>query len=321
LGLRLEDSPVWPLVQRMYSELAAAGIEFRPACYVSNEWGCPDGLPLIGIPFYLVDPRFHTIEEGHADDLEEDDRILIALRHEVGHAINYAYRLYAEPAWTELFGSFAAHYSDDYQPAPISRRFVRHLPGWYAQKHPDEDFAETFAVWLTPHLNWRERYSGWDALAKLEYVDGTAKRIGKLPPIIDPAQVTPDPDELAFTVREFYTQRAHTDAPPVHELGQLLDEDLRDLFGAEGIGTDASALLWDRRKSIMRSVSGFTGARMYVVKSLIDFLTQRLGHLALRATPGKEIDAICGITALLSTLTAMFVRTGHFAWSTSAVSP
>ena len=32
--------------------------------------------------------------------------------------------------------------------------------GAYAASHPEEDFAETFAVWLTPRSNWRQSFPG-----------------------------------------------------------------------------------------------------------------------------------------------------------------
>jgi hypothetical protein len=312
MDLRVETSPLWPLVQKLYEELATKGIDFRPPLFVANEWGCPDGQPLIGVPFYLVDARLHEMEEEYADDLEDAARILMGLRHEAGHAINYAYQLYTDPEWDALFGSFHREYADDYRPEPFTQRCVRHLPAWYAQKHPDEDFAETFAVWMTPGLDWRAKYAGWEALRKLEYVERVMARIGAMEPLVSPASCTPDPDELAFTVGEFYQNRTLLDAPPVDEIGGSLDEDLRELFSAEGIGTDAAALIHDRRKQIMRSVSHFSGSRMYVVKSLIGTIVQRVRTLGLRAAPGREIDAVIGATSMIATLTRKFVETGHF---------
>ena len=35
-----------------------------------------------------------------------------------------------------------------------------HLDPWYAQSHPDEDFAETFAVWLTPEVQLEDALRG-----------------------------------------------------------------------------------------------------------------------------------------------------------------
>jgi hypothetical protein len=312
MGLRLQESTVWPLVQRVHEELSAAGIAFRPAYYVSNEWGCPDGQPLIGLPFYLIDPRLHSFEEEHADDLEDDERILAGLRHEIGHTLNYAYRLWEDPEWVAVFGEFSRRYHDDYRPTPFSRNYVRHLPGMYAQKHPDEDFAETFAVWLTPGSNWRERYQGWGALKKLEYIDRVMARLPGMKAVVDPATVVPDPEELAFTVGEFYTNRARTDAPPIDELGVLADDDLRELFPSIAVGNDAASLLWDNRKMLMRVVSGYTGARMYVVKSIIDHVVARLRALGLRAAPQKQVEAVAGLTALIAALTHKFLDFGHF---------
>jgi putative zinc-binding metallo-peptidase len=313
LGLRLEDSPfVWPLIQRLKVELLQAGITLEPRCYVANEWGCPDGQPLIGIPFYLLDPRFHPYEEEHADDLEDAERVMLGLRHEAGHAIAYAYKLYSDPEWRAIFGAYDQRYHDDYLPAPFSRQCVRHLPGWYAQKHPDEDFAETFAVWLTPGGDWRTRYRDWDALRKLDYVDRTMKRIGPTPPLVDPAGVVPDPEELSFTVAEFYLRRTAADQPPVSEIGDQLDHDLGEIFSASGIGTDVATLLTDRRRTIMRSVSGYTGARMYVVKALLDTLIERARVLDLRVSKLAEVEATIAITALVGTLTHNFLQTGQF---------
>lgn len=224
LGIRFEGSPLEPLILRLNQELSQVGIDLRPTFFVSNEWGCPDGLPLIGVPFYLVDPRLHSYEDEHADDLEDEERIMMGLRHEAGHAINYAYKLYDLPEFEPIFGCYAKHYHDDYQPAPFSRHCVRHLPGWYGQKHPDEDFAETFAVWMTPGLNWRQKFAGWPALAKLEAVDRIVKKIGHAEPLIDPATVRPDPNELAFTVGEFYTNRAVADSPPLANIGSALED-------------------------------------------------------------------------------------------------
>ncbi len=311
LGLTIEASPVGPLVARLYAELGERGIDLLPPCFVANEWGCPDGQPLIGIPFYLLDPRFHAMEDEFADDLEDDARILIGLRHEAGHALNYAYQLWQDPEWKALFGDFTREYGDDYEPQPFSSRFVRHLPGWYGQKHPDEDFAETFAVWLTPGLDWRTTYAGTAALAKLEYTERAMARVGKLPPKVGPG--LPDPDELDFTVSEFYEHRHDEDAPPVGLLGVAVDADLRDLFHAEGPGLDAASLVREKRRVLMKSVSGYAGSRMYVVKVLVDHLATRLRTLGLRAVPGKEADALIGFTALVGTLTTNFLQTGRFA--------
>ena len=63
LGLRLEGSPLERFVQQLYKELEAKGLRrFRPECYLTDEWGCPNGEPVIGIPFYLADPKLQRLE-------------------------------------------------------------------------------------------------------------------------------------------------------------------------------------------------------------------------------------------------------------------
>ena len=184
LGLKVEGSPVERYVVRLKKELVRKGIKrFSAVVYLTDEWGCPSGEPVIGVPFYLADPKLASIER-HVNDLETEREIMMFMRHEAGHAFNYAYRLYATPEWRELFGPFNRRYRDHYRPVPFSRKYVRHMAGWYAQKHPDEDFAETFAVWLTPRSAWRQRYRGWPALAKLRYVDRIVRRLGDKDPVV-----------------------------------------------------------------------------------------------------------------------------------------
>src|SRR5205085_5586495 len=145
----------------------------------------PEGTVAIGIPFYLADERLLKVQEIRGGGVEgtTEEEIMRYLRHEMGHVLNYAYGLYAREEWTLLFGPMARPYADQYRAMPFSPDFVRHLPGGYAQKHPDEDWAETFAVWLTPGLEWRELYSDSPgALKKIEYVDATMREIADKDP-------------------------------------------------------------------------------------------------------------------------------------------
>ena len=162
LGLKIAGTRLEPILQEFEAELQRAGIRrLRPHFYLSTEWGVPFGTVAIAIPFYLARPdltALHAERIGHVEGFNRAD-LLRYLRHEMGHVVNYAYRLYEQADWVKLFGSMTQPYVEEYRPEPFSRRFVRHLPGWYAQKHPDEDWAETFAVWLTPGLDWRADYA------------------------------------------------------------------------------------------------------------------------------------------------------------------
>ena len=172
LGLAIRGTRVEQLVGRLHEELGERGIAFRPPVYLSDEWGCPDGTPLIGVPFYLADQRLERIEAEHSGSVETGEEAMRYLRHEAGHAVNYAFRLHERADFASTFGDYALPYREHYRADPLSRAHVRHILGWYAQKHPDEDFAETFAVWLDPSSKWRWNYRSWDAaLAKLQYVD------------------------------------------------------------------------------------------------------------------------------------------------------
>src|SRR3954447_21582528 len=204
LGLRVEGSTLERYVQQLYAELEGRGLSrFRPGVYLSDEWACPDREPVIGVPFYLADPKLQALERA-VNDLEDEREILMYLRHEAGHAFNYAYMLYESKEWLDLFGPFDRPYLDDYTPVPFSRKFVRHIPGWYAQKHPDEDFAETFAIWLDPDSRWRSRYASWGAMRKLLYVDRIARELGDVTPAHAAGETDVTVDEMEQTVEQFY---------------------------------------------------------------------------------------------------------------------
>jgi hypothetical protein len=118
-----------------------------------------DGATAIAIPFYLAHPgsqnaRGSTDARGGGGEYEWCMRIL---RHEAGHAIDNAFRLRRRRQRQHTFGSPSKPYPEFYTPKPYSKSFVLHLDSWYAQSHPDEDFAETFAVWLSPNSEWRQR--------------------------------------------------------------------------------------------------------------------------------------------------------------------
>ncbi len=205
LPLKTEGTHLEGLIIRLYKELEVVGIAFKPNIYLSDSWGCPDEVPVIGIPFYLADPAVcDLLGQMGGNDVEDDISLMMILRHEAGHAFNYAYRLYDRPEWQTLFGPFSQPYQDEYQVDPSSTRFVHHLAECYAQKHPDDDFAETFAVWLTPYSYWRMAYAGTPALEKLQYVEEVAAEYGEKPPIVTGGRVDVPVEEIEMTLSEWY---------------------------------------------------------------------------------------------------------------------
>lgn len=314
LGLKLEGSTLEKSVQQLYAELQARGLHrFRPGVYLSDEWACPDREPVIGVPFYLADPKLAALERA-VNDIEDEREILMYLRHEAGHAFNYAYQLYDAPDWRALFGDFGAPYDDHYTPVPFSRRFVRHIAGWYAQKHPDEDFAETFAVWLTPDSDWRRRYQGWPALAKLEYVDAVAKKLADTPPprALEVAVRELPVEEMGSTLEQFYREH-HVDEEAALE-GLVPDGELEDLFVRKGDELrPASVFINDYRKVLIDKVTYWTGVRRSLVKKLVEHVGRRARELELSVERRKEPQALVDLTAFATTLAMNYLTRGRFA--------
>ena len=296
LGLVINGSRVERLVARLYDELAERGIAFRPPVYLSDQWGCPDDTPLIGVPFYLADARLERIEAEHAGALEGDDEAMRYLRHEAGHALNYAFRLHERDRFGTVFGDYGLPYAEHYPLDPLSRDHVRHILGWYAQKHPDEDFAETFAVWLTPGLNWRAEYTGWGALRKLEWVDDVMQEIAEL----RPSSLEPSDDDLpvaamTWTLADHYAG----DQPlPIDDARQF-DGDLRRVFASRvdaPAGEEAAHYLVRNEGELVARIAYWAGVGPAAVRSLLRALSGRAGTLELRVA-GLEAATLIELTA------------------------
>jgi hypothetical protein len=309
LGLQIRGSRVERLVDELYKELAARSISFRPPVYLTDQWGCPDGTPLIGVPFYLVDGRLEKLEEEMSGAVEDDIEAMRYLRHECGHAINYAFRLYDRDDWRTIFGSFSKPYRDRYRADPFSRAYVRHILAWYAQKHPDEDFAETFAVWLTPGLDWRSEYVGWPALDKLEYVDRVMAEIRTL----TPSAPLPSPDDLPvesmhYTIAEHYD--SGDEMIPIGDASQF-DNDLRRIFAPAPLaphGMPADEFIRAHYREVLVRLAYWTSEPPSVVRSLLDHLILRARALGLRVS-GLEAATLIELTAFGSAVVMNYRHT------------
>jgi hypothetical protein len=313
LGLKLEGSPLERFIQQLYKELNAKGLHcFHPKCYLTDEWGCPNMEPVIGIPFYLADPKLQRLE-AEMNDIEDARQIMMYLRHEAGHAFNYAYALYKSEEWRSLFGPFRRPYRESYKPVAFSRQFVRHMEGWYAQKHPDEDFAETFAVWLTPRSNWRKRYQGWDAMKKLVYVDRICHQLGDTEPVVAVGDTDITVDEMDVTVGEFYQRALDQQLTP----GDLpLDSDLRDIFNVSRRRKKnvraAVELLRENRKVLIDKVNYWTGVQRPLVKTLVETIEAKVSAMGLRADIKCEREYLTEVTVYATALAVNFIARGKF---------
>lgn len=321
LGLTLAGSRLEPILKEFEVELDRVGIRrVRPRFYLSTEWGVPFGTVAIAIPFYLARSdltALHIQRAGYVEGLSRWD-ILRYLRHEMGHVVNYAYRLYENEDWVKHFGSITQPYEEEYRPEPFSRRFVRHLPGWYAQKHPDEDWAETFAIWMTPGLDWRAEYADWpEALAKLTWCDTTMARLADQEPFVTTVDLDEDVQGLPYSLDQFYKGLS----PDRVELPPGLDGALRtifeDLVRHEEISPDtprqpASELIRRLAHPLMANVYRWTGHFPERTHVLLEHLALRADHLQLVYFPGHELEAGAAFTTFVTALAMNYVHRGTY---------
>jgi hypothetical protein len=311
LKLKIAGSELEDRIKGFYEELAARGISVKPICYLGEEWFCPEGCATIAIPFYLAHPRLKKLEEKMMLEVEggTESWCLRLLRHEMGHVLNHTYLLAKDKKWRKLFGSPSLEYSESYRARPYSKRFVRHLDGWYAQSHPEEDFAETFAIWLTPGLDWKHQYRGWSALEKLLYVDDLMSRLAGNPPLVFAKTKMGEAGRLRSRLSAYYKRRRRTYA---QDFPDFFDADLRKLFADPSDAPDnepAAAFIKRSRKMILNAVSHWTGEPKFTVARLLRELTERCAELDLRL---KAPSAGIEVSAYLATLASHYRLTGRF---------
>ncbi len=316
LGLKIEGTDLETIIAGFTAELHRAGIvRVRPRFYLSTEWGVPFDTVAIAIPFYLARAdllNYHTGRGGHVEGAGRAD-ILRYLRHEMGHVINYAYQLYEMEDWVRHFGAITQPYLEEYRPEFFSRRFVHHLPGWYAQKHPDEDWAETFAVWLTPGRDWRHEYAELpEALAKLRYCDALMAELKERDPIVTDEDLDEDAAELPLTLEQFY-QTAEGEAEPIPGL----DGALRTIFGEEKEAADvpgepAAPLLRRLAPALMTSVYQWTGHFPERTRRLVHRLADRAEELQQVYPKERETAVAVELTALVTALAINYVQRGSY---------
>lgn len=314
LSLKIEGTWLEDCVKELYKELERRGIQFKPLCYLADEWLTPDGEPVLGIPFFLADPVLIKLEKKIMLDVEGGSKqwCMRLLRHEVGHAVNYAYKLHKKKKWKKIFGPFSLEYSDTYRFRPYSKSFVRHLEDYYAQYHPDEDFAETFAVWLTPHLDWHTQYKGWRALTKLKYLDQLMEDIKDKEPLIKKGKKYWQVSGLRATLKNYYKRKRRfyaEDFPDFH------DTNLKEIFiekeKKDMQSTSASDIIKRNRKSIVHSVSTWTGEKKHIISDLLETIIGRCRDLQLRAYE-PEAQVLLKISTYLTTLIMNYMYTGRF---------
>jgi hypothetical protein len=293
LPIELPGSVVEKRAHQVFEELAARNLTSSPSIWLSEEWFNPDGIVGFAIPFYLLHPRLIRLERKIMQEAEGATKAdcLRIMRHETGHAIDEAFQLFKTPEYRRVFGSALRRYPTTYSAKPDRHDFVTNLNSWYAQAHPVEDFAETFAVWLTPKQAWRRRYRRSPALEKLEHVDRWMTALAGKLPIVNARDSVEELKENPRTLREHYDEKR---AFYGIEETRSFDSELRRLFPAVSSGNhkptsgrrsrSASRVLQAERAKLRKQVSRPLGIPAYAVDQVLLQLISRSRSLNLRVT-------------------------------------
>lgn len=312
LGVAIEGTEIEARIAQLNVELDTRSLSFRPYYWLADEWFTPDNVPGIAIPFYLAHPRLARLELAQMLEVEGGDPegFLKILRHEVGHAIDNAYRLRRRPTRRRLFGLPNTPYPEYYTPKPYSKSFVQHLDHWYAQSHPDEDFAETFAVWLDPASMWATRYAGWPAQRKLEYMDRLMREVAQRKPDVKSKRQVDPISKTRKTLGEHYRRkREHygLDHPDFYE------SDLRNLFSdSPQFAKNMTAARFVRkiRKDVRATVASFTDSYQYTIDQLLESIVERCRELNLRVMDSEESTKI-DFMVFLTVQTMNYLHSGR----------
>ena len=312
LRLSLQGSPVAEQIREIELELSSHNLVFKPHFWLSDEWFSPDGVPGVAVPFYLAHPRLAKLEmiqmlEVEGGTPESCRRIL---RHELGHAIENAYRLRRIRKRQEVFGRSSQPYPKYYTPRPYSKSYVLHLDMWYAQSHPDEDFAETFAVWLAPNSQWKERYADWPALKKLEYMDSLMNSLAGLQPTVRMKERVDPITRIRKTLKEYYEQKRRRFglAHPT-----FYDRDLQRLFSDQPAfknNPTAASFIHRLRGQVRRHVAKWTGEYQYTIDRLMEDMIRRCRELNLHVA-GPEDQVRMEFIVLLTLQTMNYLHGGR----------
>ncbi len=313
LPIRIENTWLQEIIEKLYAELSARGLSFRPPCYLGDEWFSPDGVAAIALPFYLTHPRLIQLEKKMIGEAEGEDRAeaMRLLRHECGHAFVHAFQLTKRKTWREVFGHPRKAFSDYYKYRPYSKSYVRNLKDFYAQSHPEEDFAETFAVWLNPEENWRELYADWPALHKLEYIEGLVPSIGAKTVRVPRSEFFFRIESLKKRLDNHYRQKRKL---YIEHEADFFDADLKLIFPVREFKKKNSAarFLTSHRRQLENYVGRSTGEKKVMIKNLLSRLKKRCETLKLETDPAIAAETLIQFTAYLTSLVSNYRYTSRY---------
>jgi len=277
-------------LEEVKKELKAKHILIRPKIWVSEEWICPDGTAGIGVPFYLGSKRLLRMEKKEVGFVEGEtkEKAKKLIRHELGHVVDNLFRLRRNRERINIFGKNSKKYPNRYDIQPYSKNYVRHLKDGYAQGHPAEDFAETFAVWLDPQSNWKKKYQNWGCLKKLLYMDQLMHSLQGVQPIPYDKNTYYEIRSMDKTYGKYLLERKKK-----FNLKDTFWDNLKEGFNCRFKTNEKMKIkhfLSRYGKEIIGPVSFQTKLPKYLVKRMLDDIKKNNSDLMIdRILPSKKI--------------------------------
>jgi hypothetical protein len=327
LDLSVEDGATGEALAIVREDLHRMHLrKLNPFFYLSTGYGTVEGTTNIAVGFYDANPLIRELHKEYRKWLYSPDEIVATLRHEIGHAFCYAYKLYRRKDFREIFnvhGHFFRTYpvTNRYveRANPWSRDFVNPMGDHYAQKHPDDDFAETFCVWLTPRANWRREYRLYPgALIKLAFVDRVIRELRRTEPEIqqDPSLLDEPLSESSMTLAEFlHAQPSHYR----HLATGYVDSDMRKLFHRPPVRSlpnrnwiPAATFLQEMQPLLTPRVVRWIRVDPLIVKDFLEKCSIRASALSLGFYREEREKKAWELSSLLSMRCTLFAHNGLF---------
>jgi hypothetical protein len=322
------DGPAGAAIGILREELKRLKLErIQPNFYLSTGYGTVEGTTNIAVGFYDASPLIRELHKEYRRWLYTPEEILATLRHEIGHAFCYAHKLYRRKDFRETF-NVRGHFFHTY---PVTNRYVERANPWsrdyvnpsgdhYAQKHPDDDFAETFAEWFTSRRAWRKKYRRFPgALKKLDYVDRLVHELRRKEPelVNDPNLLDEPISEMPVTLARFLKatniQRYRKGATG------YIDGDLRRLFQKPPGRIDlrknylsAEEYLRENRPYLTKHVLAAQKIDPLTLKDLLDKCQHRAKELRLAVHRRERETKLVEIAAYLGSRCALYDTTGSY---------
>ncbi|MEW6369197.1 MAG: putative zinc-binding metallopeptidase [Acidobacteriota bacterium] len=332
LGLKLKGTLIEEAARRVREDTARVGItQLNPSFYVSNSYGCMVGTTKIGVGFYDCNDLLQELNKEFRGFYHDPADILQILRHEVGHAFCYAYKLYRSKKFRNVF-NVRGHFFNTYpehsgpKPNPWSADYVNPAGDFYAQKHPDEDFAETFSVFVTPGLDWRQQFGGKPgALDKLAYVEKVVGDFGRKEPlVVNGASGAYDVpvEQMSMTVAQFFGAKPSQVKSYRRKATGYVDGDLRELFKGRPRAMPArrfhreyhraSRFLRDYKRLLVNRVSYWVHVDESVVADLVDKLVLRCRATERYLKDADREKKVIEVTSYLSVVCRNYRETEQY---------